>query len=197
VDERGKNAEVFFYNKKIRVHPRLSASLMRWVKMPEWLNASVVGLTFIVMLVGLFGLLVPFFPGIIVIWLAALGYGITSGFTTLGIVLFVLITLLMIAGSVVDNILMGAGARKGGASWISLGVALVAGIAGTLLWPPVGGLIAAPAAVLLVEYVRARDWKKAFVAMRGMAAGWLLSLGARFLIGLVMVAFWGIWVYFR
>jgi uncharacterized protein YqgC (DUF456 family) len=165
--------------------------------MPEWLNASVVGLTFVVMLVGLFGLLVPFFPGIVVIWLGALGYGILSGFTTLGIVLFVLITLLMIAGSVVDNILMGAGARKGGASWTSLAAALVAGIAGTLLWPPVGGLIAAPAAVLLVEYARARDWKKAFTAMRGMAAGWLLSLVARVLIGLLMIAFWGIWVYFR
>jgi uncharacterized protein YqgC (DUF456 family) len=165
--------------------------------MPDWLNISISTLTLIVMLVGLFGLLVPFFPGIVVIWLAALGYGILAGFTTLGIVLFVVLTLLMIAGSLVDNLLMGAGARKSGASWLSLGAALVAGIVGTFLWPPVGGLIAAPAAVLLVEYLRVRDWQKAFVAMRGMAAGWLLSFVARFLIGLVMIGMWGVWVYFR
>jgi uncharacterized protein YqgC (DUF456 family) len=165
--------------------------------MPEWVNASLVGLTLIVMLVGLFGLIVPFFPGIVVIWLGALGYGILAGFNTLGIVLFVVITLLMIAGTTVDNVLMGAGARKGGASWTSLGAALVAGIAGTLIWPPVGGLIAAPLAVLGVEYARARDWKKAFTAMRGMAAGWLLSFVARFIIGLVMIGVWGLWVYFK
>ncbi len=166
--------------------------------MPEWLSTSVVGLTFIVMLIGLFGLLVPFFPGIVVIWLATLGYGILAqGFNTLGIILFVLITLLMVVGSLVDNLLMGAGARKGGASWLSLGAAVVAGLAGTLLWPPAGGLIAAPAAVLLVEYLRVKDWKKAFIAMRGMAAGWLLSIAVRFVIGLVMMGLWGIWVYFQ
>jgi hypothetical protein len=166
--------------------------------MPEWLDVSITALTIIVMLVGQFGLLVPFFPGIVVIWLAALGYGLLAGgFNTLGIVLFVVITLLMIAGSVVDNVMMGAGARKSGASWLSLVAALAAGVIFTLIWPPFGGLIAAPLAVLLVETLRARDIRKAFVAMRGMVGGWLLSFLARFLIGLVMIGFWGLWVYFR
>jgi uncharacterized protein YqgC (DUF456 family) len=31
------------------------------------------------MLVGLFGLIVPVFPGLVVMWLAALGYGVASG----------------------------------------------------------------------------------------------------------------------
>jgi hypothetical protein len=166
--------------------------------MPEWLSLSVVGLTIVAMLIGLFGLLVPFFPGIVVIWLAALGYGlIAQDFNTLGIILFILITLLMIAGSFADNLLMGAGARQGGASWLSLGAAVVAGLAGTLLWPPLGGLMAAPAAVLLVEYLRVKDWKQALTALRGMAAGWLLSFVVRFVIGLVMIGFWGLWVYFK
>ena len=69
------------------------------------------------LLIGLFGLIVPIFPGITVIWLAALLYGIITGFDTLGIVLFVLITIGMLVGISVDNILMGAGARRGGASW--------------------------------------------------------------------------------
>lgn len=46
--------------------------------MPTWLSTSINVLTAIVMLVGLFGLLIPIFPGIVVIWLAALGYGVVA-----------------------------------------------------------------------------------------------------------------------
>ena len=60
--------------------------------MPEWLHISIFALTQFIMLVGLFGLIVPVFPGTVVIWLAALGYGVVTGFHTLGIVLFVIIT---------------------------------------------------------------------------------------------------------
>ena len=41
--------------------------------MPEWLGMPLFVLTLVIMLVGLFGLAVPVFPGIEVIWLAALG----------------------------------------------------------------------------------------------------------------------------
>jgi hypothetical protein len=149
------------------------------------------------MLLGLFGLVVPLFPGIVVIWLAALGYGIVVGFNTLGIILFLVITILMLVGTTVDNVLMGVGARQGGASWLSLGAAVVAGIAGTLLFPPIGGLIATPLAVLLVEFLRSRDWRKTWIAVRGLAVGWGLSFVARFLIGVVMILLWGIWAWLK
>ena len=131
------------------------------------------------------------------IWLAALGYGAVTGFNTSGILIFALITLLMLAGQVADNITTGVGARQGGASWLALGAALVAGIAGTLLLPPLGGLAGAPLAVLLVEYIRTRDWRKTWVALRGMAVGWGLSFVIRFVIGLGMIILWGIWAWLR
>ena len=121
---------------------------------PDWLRISIFGVTQLMMLIGLFGLFVPVFPGIMIIWLASLGYGIVTGFNAWAIFFFVLITLLMIAGTTVDNLLMGAGARKGGASWLTIGVALVAGIVGTILLPPFGGLIAAPLGILLLELWR-------------------------------------------
>ena len=58
------------------------------------------------MLVTLCGLLVPVFPGLIVISALALLYGIISGFGTLGAVLFVIITVLAILGEISDNVLM-------------------------------------------------------------------------------------------
>lgn len=147
------------------------------------------------MLVGLFGLMLPVFPGLVIMWVGALLHGLITGFNTLGIVLFVIITLLVIGGSLVDNVLMGAGARKGGASWSTILVAMAAGVIGTLAFPPVGGLIAAPAAILLLEYYRQKDWDKAWQTFKGMAAGWGLSFVARFLIGLIVMGLWWLWVW--
>jgi uncharacterized protein YqgC (DUF456 family) len=163
--------------------------------MPAWLDISIFGLTQLFMLVGLFGLVVPVFPGIVIMWLAALGYGVITGFSGLGIAVFAVLTILMIAGTTIDNVLMGAGARKGGASWLSIGVALIAGIAGTLLWPPIGGIIAAPLSVLLIETLRTKDLSKSWLALRGLAAGWGLSFVVRFGIGLVMMLLWWLWVW--
>lgn len=145
------------------------------------------------MLVGLVLLIVPIFPGITVIWVAALLYGIVTGFDTLGIVIMVLITLGMAAGISADNLLMGAGARRGGASWLTIIVALIAGIAGTVLFPPIGGLIAIPIAIFLIELLRNREWRSAWRATRGVALGWGLSFLVRFGIGLVMISAWLIW----
>jgi uncharacterized protein YqgC (DUF456 family) len=163
--------------------------------MPDWLEAIIIVLTQLIILIGLVSLLVPIFPGITVIWLAVLGYGIVTGFGTLGVIIFVLITLLMLAGTLGDNLLMGAGARKGGASWITIGVALLAGVLGTIVFPPIGGLIAAPLAVFALEYLRVRDVRGAWYALRGLAAGWGLSFFARFGIGVVMMVLWWIWVW--
>lgn len=161
--------------------------------MPPWLNVSLFGLTLFLMLVGLVGLIVPIFPGILVMWLAALGYGVVHGFDTLGIILFVVITLLMIAGSVIDNVLMGAGARQGGASWLTILIGLLAGVLGTLLVPPIGGLIAAPLAVMLAEYLRHGDWQQAWRATRGLALGWGASFFVRLAIGVLILGLWLFW----
>ena len=149
------------------------------------------------MLLGLVLLIEPIFPGITVIWVAALLYGLVTGFDTLGIVIFVIITLGMIVGISADNVLMGAGARQGGASWLTIIVALIAGIAGTIIFPPIGGLIAIPVAIFLLELLRVREWRGAWRATRGLALGWGLSFLVRFGIGLVMISIWLAWAIYR
>jgi uncharacterized protein YqgC (DUF456 family) len=152
-------------------------------------------LTLIVMLVGLFGMVIPIFPGIGILWLAALTFGLIEGFNTLSVILFVGITLLGIAGTLVDNVLMAALSKKSGASWTSVFLAMLAGLVGTILLPPIGGLIAAPAVVLLLEYRRRRNWRESWEAVKGLMAGWGLSFLARFGIGLVMIILWLIWAW--
>ncbi len=165
--------------------------------MPAWLDTSIFWITLIIMAVGLFGLIVPIFPGITVIWLAALGYGVVTGFTTLAWVLLAVITVLLMIGVTIDNILMGAKARKEGAAWSSLALGWLAGILGTILLPPLGGIIAAPLVVLLLEYLRQRDINKAMASLRGLAIGWGASFVVRFFIGLAMIGIWLVWALSR
>jgi uncharacterized protein YqgC (DUF456 family) len=161
--------------------------------MPAWLSTTIIWTTLVIMLVGLFGLIVPVFPGIMVIWLAALGYGVATGFTTLGWVLFAVITVLFITGALIDNVLMSAKAHKEGAAWSSLILGVLAGILGTIFFPPIGGLIAAPVVVLLLEYIRQRDFKKALLTLRGLAIGWGSAFVVRFFIGAAMIGIWLVW----
>src|SRR5512136_697299 len=163
--------------------------------MPAWLSASILSITLVIMVIGLFGLIVPIFPGIAVIWLAALGYGVTTGFTTLGWVLFAVITVLFIIGAVIDNILMNAKAHKEGAAWSSLALGMLGGILGTILLPPAGGLLVAPLVLLLLEYLRQHDINKALVTVRGLLIGWGASFVVRFFIGLAMIGLWLIWAF--
>jgi uncharacterized protein len=165
------------------------------VLITEWIEASTRILAIIVMAAGLFGTLIPFVPGLFIIWLAALGYGIVTGFGTLAWWMFGIMTVLMVVGSLGDNILAGAGAKQGGASWMALGIGFMAGVAGTIFIPPFGGLITAPLAVYVYEVYRQGSHQAAVQAIKGMLAGYGISFAARFAVGLLMILCWLIWVW--
>ncbi|RME88452.1 MAG: DUF456 domain-containing protein [Anaerolineae bacterium] len=160
-----------------------------------WLQVTVETLTLLIMLVGLIGLVIPIFPGLVVIWLASLGYGLATGFTTRGWVIFALLTLLMLAGNVVDNVLMGAKARQGGASWLSIALGLIGGIVGSLLFPPLGGILGAPLVLFLAEFIRQRQAPKALRSVGALMIGWGWSFIIRFIIGLLMTGLWMFWAW--
>jgi uncharacterized protein YqgC (DUF456 family) len=160
-----------------------------------WLKVFTETLVLATMLVGLFGLIVPIFPGLTVMWIAALVYGIIAGFGVKGWIIFILLTILMLGGNVIDNVLMGTKARQGGASWLSIGLGLLAGIFGSIVFPPFGGLIGAPLVLFLAEYARQRNPTEAFQTVKSLLIGWGWSFVVRFIIGLVMIGLWMIWAW--
>ena len=161
--------------------------------MPNWLNLSLNIFTYLIMGVGLFGMIIPIYPGVVIIWAAGLIHGLATGFAVLEIWVLIILTILMIAGTLVDNFLMGGKALQAGASWLSIGGALLGGLIGTFAFPPLGGIIAAPTLLFLLEYARVRDSQEAWDVTKGLMTGWGLSFIARFLIGLAMIAIWVIW----
>jgi len=150
-------------------------------------------ITLTAMLVGL--LVIPILPGLVIIWVAALGYGLAAGFGTLGWVIFAILTVLMLAGSVIDNILMGARAHKEGAPWWAILLAMLAAIAGNFVIPvPIlGGILAALLTLFVIEWIRRRDWQKALASLKGMLIGWGWAFAIRFIIGMIMIGLWLIW----
>jgi uncharacterized protein YqgC (DUF456 family) len=164
--------------------------------LPLWLETTIIVLIVLTMLVGLFGLIIPIFPGNVVMWLAALVYGLVFGFGRLGGIMFTIITLLMLVATTVDNVLMGAKAREKGASWGSIILALIAGVVGTMVFPPIGGLIAAPLVLFLMEMQRLGDADEAMDVVKALLIGWGLAFVVRFSIGVLMFGLWGIWAYF-
>ena len=151
------------------------------------------GIAIVMMAVGL--LVIPILPGLVIIWVSALGYGIAAGFGVLGWVMFALITILMLAGSILDNLLMGAQAHKEGAPWWVVLIALVSAIIGSFVIPIVGGILAALLVLFLIQWIRLKDARKALTSMKGMMVGWGWAAVFRVIIGLVMIGLWLIWAW--
>ena len=151
------------------------------------------GITLTAMLVGL--LVIPFLPGLVIIWVAALGYGMAAGFGILGWVMFASMTVLMLAGSILDNLLMGTSAHKEGAPWWVILIAMAAAIAGNFALPVVGGILAALLVLFLIEWLRRKDWREALTSMKGMLVGCGWAFVFRFIIGMIMIGLWLIWAW--
>ena len=79
--------------------------------------ALVVGLA---MAVGLVGTIFPILPGLMLIWAAALVYGLVGGFGGVGIAAMVVITVLSIAGVAAGVVIPNKAAGTAGASKSSL-----------------------------------------------------------------------------
>jgi uncharacterized protein len=147
----------------------------------------------IIMASGL--LVVPILPGLVIIWGAALIYGFLAGFGVLGWIMFSLITLLMLAGSILDNVLMGTSAHKQGAPWWVILLAMIGSVAGNFALPIIGGILAGLLLLFLIEWLRLKNARQALNSMKGMLLGWGWAFVFRFIIGLIMIGLWLIWAW--
>ena len=164
--------------------------------MNPFLEGSLDTIVVIGILTGVLGNLIPFFPAVTVTWLAILGYGLIHGFNWNSGVIFAIITILLVTGNLIDNVMMGAGARQKGTSWVAIAASFVTMIIVSLFFTPFIGLLAALVALFIVEAIRIRDLKQAFQSMGGMSFGCVTGMVIRFFITLVMAWLWLIWALF-
>jgi uncharacterized protein YqgC (DUF456 family) len=156
-------------------------------------------LTLFFMLMGLFGLIIPVFPGLTVMWLSTLVFAIIQSASGLmpwwDWLLFALITLLMIGGNIVDNIIIASKMRGHEIPWRNILICYAIGILFSLFLTPLAGLVASPLSLLGLEYLRFRDKKLAFESAKVFMIGWGAAFAARFGIGILMIIFWMLWAW--
>jgi hypothetical protein len=146
------------------------------------------------MAVGLAGVVLPFVPGLPIIWGAALLYGFITDFGSVGWTAMVAITLLVTVGMVASIVLPDRAGAAAGASRSTRLFAGLLGLIGFFVVPVVGFPLFACLGVLLAQYRETDDWQGAIdstiAVLKGFGVGLLAELGA----GLATVLVWIAWV---
>ena len=171
--------------------------------MPEWLplflQVALETLTLFALLVGLAGLIIPVFPGLVIMWLATLVYALIQNaagmMTTWDWVAFGIITLLMIGGNIADNLIIARKMRDQFIPWSSIIMAFAAGIIASIFFTPIVGLAAAPLGLYVAEYRRLKNRDDAWKSTKAYMIGWGWAFGARFTIGVMMIILWMLWAW--
>lgn len=145
-----------------------------------------------VIAVGVLGTLVPILPGVALIWVAALVYGLAQGFGAVGWVAMTLITALAIGGVAAGIVMPQRAALAGGigvrGQLIAVGLAAV----GFFVIPVVGIAVGFVVGVYLVARRRhpERAWQVTTSTVRAM----VLAAGVQFAAGVLMALVWLGWV---
>ncbi len=148
----------------------------------------------LVMAVGLIGTVLPFVPGLILVWGAALVYGLVAGFGAAGWVAMAVITALLILGIVAGIALPHRRVSEGGAPRATVLAGIAGGIIGFFVIPVIGLPLGAVVAVLLAERARTPDWAVAWSSTRNLVVGFGLGALAQLAAGLLMITTWVVWV---
>ena len=167
--------------------------------MSAWTYYLILAISAILNLVGLVGLLLVFFPGLTVSWVGQLIWVIYVGFNRshepwqfgLTIAIFVMNTIIMIGGSLLDNILGASGTRQKGVPWWEIFLTMAVMVVGGSFLTPLGGLALSLTTLFLIEYYRLeKDTKKAWESTKALAFGYGIAAIIRFFLCMLMIVLW-------
>lgn len=150
-----------------------------------------------VMAMGLVGTVVPAVPGLGLVWLAGLAYGLSEGFGAVGVIALVSMTALGVAGVAAGVVVPRRAARGAGAARSSLVLGALLAVLGFFVVPVVGLPLGGALGIQLGEQFRTRDlrsaWRTTRATLTGFGRAALIQLAA----GIAMVLAWTTWVVAR
>jgi uncharacterized protein YqgC (DUF456 family) len=157
-------------------------------------DGAVVFLVALAMAVGIAGTVLPVLPGLLLVWAAALVYGLAAGFGAIGWAAFALITAVALAGTAAGVVLPHRAAGASGASRWSVWFAFGVGVVGFFVVPVVGLPLGTVVGLLAAELVRTKEagaaWRSTVATLKGFGLSTLVQLAA----GLTMAVVWVAWV---
>lgn len=144
---------------------------------------------FVLILIGLAGIILPMLPGLVFIWLGIFIYAFKTGFQAISlttVLIFLGITLLFLA---VDFIAPLFGAKKYKASRFGITGAFLGAILGIFSLGPVGIIVGPFLGAFIGEIMSGRKRDQAFSSALGAMLGFLFGTLLKIIFGLVMFGF--------
>ncbi len=145
-------------------------------------------------LLGFIGTVVPIVPGPLIIWFGAFVWAWADGFQRIGWPALAVMGIMALAAWGMDIMLTAVSSRRAGASWKSIGGAIVGGFTGGILLsgtPPIlgtlmGAMLGAFVGLWTMEYLDKRDRRVATHAVRAYIGSMMLAFVIEFSIALLM-----------
>ena len=138
-------------------------------------------------LAGVFGCIFPIIPGPPLGYLALIILSWAKGWEPFGTTFLIIMAGLTILVSILDYLLPAMGAKKYGASRLSLWVSMAGMVIGLFLFPPWGMVIGAFLGAVAGELLAGRQGKSALRAGWGVFVGNMLSAGLKLALTGVML----------
>ncbi len=150
-------------------------------------------LVLLAMIVGTIGIVLPILPGLLVVWGATLAWAVTMQ-TPGGWVVFGVATAVYAVGVVMQFLVPGRRLKATGVPTRVLAVALVVGVVGLFVIPGIGAPIGFVGAIYVLERVKHREHRRAWVATRQALHAVMLNIGIELLTALAIIATWALGV---
>ena len=182
------------------------------------LSTILFAVSYLLIILGVVGALVPVLPGPLLIWLGVLVWAWADGFVHIGWPTLLVLAALTIISWGADLGLSLVSSRRSGAGWRSIGVSTLGGLVGAILLSSVpiigtfiGAAVGSISALWLMEYRRAQlsaatanGWgvevertdatltrsnrAAATQAVKGYVSGFLLAMAVEFVISVMMLS---------
>lgn len=142
--------------------------------------------------IGIAGTVLPILPGLVLVWLSCLAYGLVEGFGAVGWTAMVVISLLAAAGLVAGIRVPQRAAAAGGIGVRGQVFAAILAVVGFFVIPVVGAPLGFVVGVWLAA--RTRHGDRAWAVTRSTVRALVTAAGLQLAAGLGMGVTWAVWV---
>ncbi len=149
----------------------------------------IVAVSTVLMVVGLFGIVIPVLPGLLFVWSGVLVWAIAEG-SGLGWSVLAAVTLIAMAGAALQFLVPGQRMRNAGVATSTLIAAVAVGVVAGIAVPIVGFFIGFPLGIYVVQRLRRGEHSEAkrstVLAIRAIGLNILIELST----ALIIIALW-------
>jgi len=146
-------------------------------------------LSFVFVLIGVVGVIMPLLPGVPLAWIGILLFGLVTNFAAISLKNIVIFLILTIAVSALDFVIPLAGANKYKASKEGLWGAVLGAILGMLIIGPLGFLLGFVFGIVLGEMYNGRESHDIARILKGTLLGFIFGGLLKLVLALTMLGY--------